>query len=45
MQALKTFFKSYRKSIDGFKEGVRKAVLQYEKDIIVPQTKRNYKNN
>jgi len=44
MQALKTFFKSYRKSLDVFKDGVRKAVTQYEKDIIVPQSKRGYKH-
>jgi hypothetical protein len=36
MQSLKNFFKSYKKTIDQFKDGMKKAVLSFEKDIIVP---------
>ena len=36
MQGLKNFFKQYKKAIDQFKDGVKKALVQFEKDIIAP---------
>lgn len=43
MQAIRSFFKTYRKSLDQFKDGVKKALLQFEKEVIVPQSKKGYK--
>ena len=36
MLHLRTFFKSYKKALDTFKDSLKKAVNQYDKDIIVP---------
>jgi len=36
MQHLKNFFKQYKKAVDQFKDSVKKALVQFEKDIIVP---------
>jgi len=36
MQHLRTFFKAYKKALDHFKDSLRKALAQYDKDIIVP---------
>ena len=43
MQAIRNFFRTYRKSLDLFKDGVKKALLQFEKEVIVPQSKKGYK--
>ena len=37
------FFKQYKKTIDGFKDGMKKASLQFEKEVIVPQNQKGYK--
>ena len=36
MQSLKNFFKQYKKAIDSFKDIIKKALVQFEKDIIAP---------
>jgi hypothetical protein len=36
MHSLKNFFKAYKKSMDSFKDNIKKALVQFEKEIIVP---------
>lgn len=40
MASLRNFFKAYKKSLDAFKDGMRKAVFVFEKEVIQPQQKR-----
>ena len=44
MQHIRSFFKAYKKALDNFKDSLKKALNQYEKDIIVPQSKRGSKS-
>lgn len=34
--SIRNFFKSYKKSLDAFKDGVKNALKIFEKDVIVP---------
>ena len=43
MQSVRNFFKCYKRSLEQFKDGVKKALLQFEKEVIVPQSKKGYK--
>lgn len=43
MQSVRNFFKCYKRSLDQFKDGVKKALLQFEKEVIVLQSKKGYK--
>ena len=43
MQSVRNFFKCYKRSLDQFKDGVKKALLQFEKEVIVPQSRKGYK--
>ena len=40
MGSLRNFFKSYKKALDGFRDGVRKALFVYEKEVLAPDSKR-----
>ena len=40
MMALRNFFRTYKKSLDMFKDGVHKALMVLEKEVLSPEQNR-----